>query len=397
MMKSAVLLVAFALLATVYGARLIGGGSDAIPDQFIVVMKKGITLAERDAHADVRVALGDDVIAKFDIGTLVGYSVRMKIARVEEMLNDQRIEYIEQDQVVRLNDETIEQPGATWGINRVSQQRLPLDGTYRYFSTAGNGVDAYIIDTGIYLEHNEFQGRAVWGINTVPGEQDIDCHGHGTHVAGTVGGLTYGVAKKVSLFAVKVLSCSGSGSWTGVIQGIEGTTKSYQSRKRPSVANMSLGGGISATTDAAVAASVAAGVNYAIAAGNSNADACNYSPARVQSAITVGATTNTDNRASYSNWGTCLDVFGPGSSITSAWIGTPTSINTISGTSMAAPHVCGAVAVHLGHDPEAGDTNAIHAWVAQTATQGVVINPGTNSPNRMLFSPFSEDAPHILQ
>ncbi|MCS6843544.1 MAG: S8 family peptidase [Caldilineales bacterium] len=223
------------------------------------------------------------------------------------------------------------------------------------------------------------------GTDTVgDGQNGNDCNGHGTHVAGTVGGTTYGVAKQVQLIAVRVLNCSGSGSTSGVIAGVDWVTANAV---KPAVANMSLGGAASTSLDNAVTNSINSGVTYAIAAGNSNRDACKFSPARVADALTVGATTNTDARASYSNFGSCLDLFAPGSSITSAWHTNDTATNTISGTSMAAPHVAGVAAQYLQTNPTASPATVRNA-IVNNATTGVVGNPGRNSPNRLLFTNY---------
>jgi len=367
----------------------------AIPNQYLIVLHKNSTLAIRDSHVTALEKVlsfvdGEKVFAKWSVGNLIGFSAVLSKKSLAAELEHPDISYIENDGIVTAVDEPVTQPSATWGLDRIDQRALPLSGTYTYWDSAGDGVDAYVIDTGIYLAHSEFGGRAIWGTNTVTGEGDVDGNGHGTHVAGTIGGTTYGVAKKTTLIAVKVLSSGGSGTWSGVIQGIDWTTASYQTRGRPAVANMSLGGTATATVDAAVVNSILAGVNYAIAAGNNNGNACLTSPARVLEAITAGASTNADARASFSNYGTCVDVFAPGNLITSAWIGSTTATNTISGTSMASPHVAGAVAVHLGHAPDHGDPSAVQDWINSNATPNVVTNPGTGSPNRLLYSSYSD-------
>jgi len=245
-------------------------------------------------------------------------------------------------------------------------------------------VTAYIIDTGIRMSHTQFGGRASSGYDFVDNDSNAnDCHGHGTHVAGTVGGSTYGVAKGVTLKAVRVLDCSGSGTNSGVIAGINWVTSNHAAGAK-AVANMSLGGSVSTSLDSAVSASIADGVVYAIAAGNSNRSACNSSPARVSSAITVGATTSTDARASYSNYGSCLDLFAPGSSITSSWYSSDTATNTISGTSMATPHVAGVAALYLqGHT---ATPQQVRDAIVAAATSGVVSNRMPGSPNKLLYS-----------
>jgi subtilisin family serine protease len=261
--------------------------------------------------------------------------------------------------------------------------------TYTYDAT-GTGVTAYIIDTGIRFSHNEFGNRATSGFDAVDGGAADDCNGHGTHVAGTVGGSTYGVAKGVKLIAVRVLSCSGSGSNAGVIAGIDWVTADHQPGQ-PAVANMSLGGGASTALDAAVNRSIAAGVTYAIAAGNGNQagraqDACNYSPARVPGAITVGATDKTDTKTSWSNYGNCVDFFAPGLGITSAWYNSNTATNTISGTSMATPHVAGVAALYLQSHSSETPTQVRNALYAAT-TKSIVKSAKTTN-NNLLYTTY---------
>jgi subtilisin family serine protease len=286
---------------------------------------------------------------------------------------------VEQNQRVRLADTT--QSSAPWGLDRIDQAALPLSGTYTYPDTAGSGVTAYVIDTGVRITHSQISGRASYGYDAVDGDTTAsDGNGHGTHVATTIAGSTYGVAKKAKVVAVRVLDNAGSGTTAGVIAGIDWVTDNHSG---PSVANLSLGGGASTTLDTAVRNSIASGVTYAVAAGNSSANASSYSPARVTEAITVGATTSADARASYSNYGSVLDLFAPGSSSTAGWYTSDTATNTISGTSMATPHVAGAAAVYL-----AGHTSATPAQVASAlvsgATSNVVTGPGSGSPNKLL-------------
>lgn len=349
-----------------------------VPGQYIVVLKPSAPV--RQVMNAVVPMPGVEM--KYVYGTaLNGFAAKLSPEALAALKADPQVAYIEQDQYIKA-DAT--QSGATWGIDRIDQRNLPLSGTYTYTNT-GAGVTAYIIDTGINTTHNEFGGRAAVAFDAVgDGRNGVDCNGHGTHVAGTVGGTTYGVAKGVTLRAVRVLDCAGSGTNSGVIAGVNWVTANHAS---PAVANMSLGGGASTALDNAVASSIAAGVTYAIAAGNSNQNACNFSPARTGTAITVGATTSTDARASYSNYGSCLDIFAPGSSITSAWIGSNTATNTISGTSMATPHVAGVSALYLQSNPGASPSTVRNALVAN-ATTGKVTSPGRNSPNVLLFTNY---------
>jgi subtilisin family serine protease len=289
---------------------------------------------------------------------------------------DPDVRFVEEDSIV---EAWVTQTNATWGLDRIDQRDRPLNGTYVY-TTTGSGVNAYIIDTGIRRTHGQFGGRAFAGFDAFGGST-TDCNGHGTHVAGTVGGSTYGVAKSVRLYAVRVLNCSGSGTNSGVIAGVDWVTANHV---KPAVANMSLGGGASSALDTAVRNSIAAGVTYAVAAGNSNANAGNYSPARVGEAITVGATTSTDARASYSNYGSVVDIFAPGSSITSAWHTSNTATRTISGTSMASPHVAGVAARYLQSNPSASPATVRNA-IVNDATTGRITGLPTGTSNRLLF------------
>jgi hypothetical protein len=391
MKKTLLALVAAAAAATAGAGDFVKAeGPRAIPDCYIVVLKPGAAVRGGAGRAGLTVSQlavaaaarhGGSVRHFYEVA-LSGFSICLPEKAAEALANEPNVDLVEQDQTV---EAVATQTGATWGIDRIDQRNLPLSTTYTYNFT-GAGVHAYIIDTGIRATHQQFGGRvSSQGFTSInDGNGTSDCNGHGTHVSGTVGGSTYGVAKSVTLHAVRVLDCSGSGTNSGVIAGVDWVTQNHIS---PSVANMSLGGGISTALDTAVNNSINSGVTYAIAAGNSNANACNFSPARVAAAITVGATTTTDARSSFSNFGTCVDIFAPGSSITSSWNTSDTATNTISGTSMATPHVTGVAALYLqqfGNQSPA----AVAQGIVNNATTGVVGNPGTGSPNRLLFSLF---------
>ena len=361
-------------------APVLGADSPtALPDRYIVVFKPGTAAADIDRAVDAA-AKGPGVAVHYRYSSaLLGFAATLPGNSVEGLRHNPNVYYIEADQTITID---ASQSPATWGIDRIDQHNLPLNNTYTY-NYNGAGVTAYIIDTGIRISHNEFGGRASVGYDAVgDGQNGIDCNGHGTHVSGTVGGSTYGVAKGVALVAVRVLNCSGSGTNSGVIAGVDWVTAHHNS---PAVANMSLGGSASSALDTAVRNSINSGVVYAIAAGNNNGDACRKSPARVTEGLTVGATTSTDARASYSNYGACLDLFAPGSSITSAWYSSNTATNTISGTSMATPHVAGVAALYLDANPNAS-VSQVNGAVVGGATAGVVINPGRKSPNLFLYS-----------
>ncbi|MEW5926603.1 MAG: S8 family peptidase [Gemmatimonadota bacterium] len=359
-------------------APVLSAANDPIDGSYIVVLKEG---------ADPRsVAAVAGVSPRYVYSAaLNGFAGELNAGQINALSHNPNVAYIEQDGRVAA---AATQSGATWGLDRIDQRSLPLSGTYTYNAT-GAGVRVYVLDTGIRYTHNEFDGafgtnRAVFGYDAYGGSGS-DCNGHGTHVAGTAGGATYGVAKGATLVAVRVLDCAGSGTWSGVIAGVDWVTANHV---KPAVANMSLGGGANSSLDQAVQNSINAGVTYAVAAGNSGTNACNYSPARVGAALTVGATTSSDARASYSNYGSCLDLFAPGSGVTSAWYGSDTQTNTIDGTSMASPHVAGVAALYLQGDPSATTTTVASA-IINNATTGKVTSAGSYSPNRLLYSLIS--------
>lgn len=320
---------------------------------------------------------------------LKGFSARLPAAAIEALRRNPVVLHIDQDATIHLN---ATQNSAPWGLDRIDQVDRPLSSTYEYAAT-GTGVRAYVIDTGIRPTHVDFGGRVLAGYTAIrDGRGTADCNGHGTHVAGTVGGATWGVAKAVQLVPVRVLDCTGAGSYSGVIAGIDWVAAQAH---RPAVANLSLGGPASATLDAAVAGAIGKGITLVVAAGNDNANACNYSPARTPDAITVGATTSSDARASYSNHGSCLDLFAPGSSIGSAWYTSDTATATLNGTSMAAPHVAGVVALMLQAKADATPL-AIAEHLKTTASVNKLSSTGAGSPNRLLYALSTLQAADVL-
>ena len=354
----------------------------ALKDSYIVVFKEG-TVRDLPETASRMAQENGGRVGHVYTRALQGFSVQMSEGRARAMANDPRVEYVEEDGVVSLE---ATQSGATWGLDRIDQRDMPLNSSYTYNFT-GSGVRAYIIDTGVLGSHNEFSGRMAAGYTAISdGRGTTDCNGHGTHVAGTVGGSTYGVAKGVTIVPVRVLDCAGSGTNSGVIAGVDWVTSDHAAGAK-AVANMSLGGGASSALDTAVRNSITDGVTYAVASGNDNADACNYSPARVGEAITVNSSTNTDARSSFSNYGSCTDIFAPGSSITSAWYTSSTATNTISGTSMATPHVAGVAALYLEQNGYQSPST-VWAGIRDNSTLNKITSAGTNSPNRLLYSLF---------
>ncbi|MEU8658180.1 S8 family peptidase [Actinoplanes philippinensis] len=364
------------------------GAQGAIPGSYIVVLKSGTPAADRvTATSQELVHRYGGKVADNYLATVRGFHLEATADEAARLAADPSVDYVEQDAVV--DGKGLPAPAQAyrqskklaWGLDRIDQRALPLSKTYTYKSASA--ITAYVIDTGVRTSHREFGGRARSGWDFVDGDATAnDCHGHGTHVAGTIGGRTYGVAKDVKLVALRVLGCDGSGSFSDFIAAVDWVTEHAQ---LPAVANMSLGGPRSKALDAAVKRSIGKGVTYAIAAGNEDANGCESSPASTPDAITVGAVDSADRRADFSNWGACLDIFAPGVDITSSAKGSDTAVQKMSGTSMAAPHVAGAAALVLAAHPDWTPRQVRDDLVANSGVN-LVKDPGKGSPNRLLYT-----------
>ncbi|ENW5233909.1 S8 family peptidase [Acinetobacter baumannii] len=351
-----------------------------IKNQYIVILNKDAG-PSKDFAQNIAKQHAGRVLQSYDT-VLKGFAIYLPdtagAAFIEAMKKNPHVLSVESDTIVNIDATTQSNPD--WGLDRIDQKALPLNSTYSYLQT-GSGTTAYIVDTGILSSHQEFSGRVLSGYTAISdGNGTTDCNGHGTHVAGTVGGTTYGVAKSVNLVPIRILGCDGSGASSNVIAGLDWILKNG---KKPAVVNMSLGGATSSSLDSAVENLYNNGYVMVVAAGNSNTDACTSSPARVSKAITVAATDNTDTRASYSNYGSCVDIFAPGSQINSSWIGSNTATKILNGTSMATPHVAGVVAEMLQSTPTASP-QTISTNLLNQASSNVVKNP-SGSPNRLLY------------
>ena len=361
----------FAVLwATAAHAQAAEAGQ-AIPGRYIVTVEEG--------HDPQGVAANQDADTTHVYrGVLNGFAAKLDREQLRALRRSGKVARVEPDRVVTASaTQNMDATGQPWGLDRIDQRNLPLSRTYTYNSTAAN-VYAYIIDTGIRTSHADFGGRAQ-NVYDAFGGNGQDCNGHGTHVAGTVGGTIHGVAKGVGLRGVRVLNCSGSGSTSGIIAALNWIRTNGQ---RPAVANMSLGGGFSSTLNTATNNLANSGIFVAVAAGNENQNACNVSPASAAAAYTTAASDRTDLRASFSNWGSCVDGYAPGVSIKSAWHNGGT--NTISGTSMASPHVAGVGALYKSNFGDAA-SSTISSWINTNATPNVIRSNPTGTPNRLLY------------
>ncbi|MES2671030.1 MAG: S8 family peptidase [Pseudomonadota bacterium] len=368
-----------------------------IEGRYIVVLKENVARLSSERSSSPRVAdVAREVVGAHRARLLRSYDRALRGFVVEanddtlaKLLADPRVAYVEEDGMAFPNPT---QSGATWGIDRVDQPNLPLSGTYTYDTTASN-VHAYVIDSGVLGTHTEFSGRMGNGYTAIfDGQGTSDCNGHGTHVAGTLGGTTWGIAKGVTIHPVRVFGCSGGSPWSTIIAGIDWVAANHV---KPAVANMSLGGGGNTSVDAATNTLINAGVTVVVAAGNQGADACGYSPARVANAITVGSTQSNDARSWFSNHGSCLDMFAPGSGITSAWWTSTTASAALDGTSMASPHVAGAAALHLAGNPNATPSQVASALVNK-ASLNKVSDARAGSPNRLLYTLTPTAQPPVI-
>ncbi|KAF9942849.1 hypothetical protein BGZ67_009943 [Mortierella alpina] len=379
-------IVLAAVLAIVQAAPLINNGGKPIADSYIVILKDGNTAesfkTKFDDIAKRQNGRGRKSTINRAYSKVAGFSATVNQAALKEILAAPEVDFVEQDAIVTIQGAQSSPP--SWGLPRVSQRDLDNNADYLYNDAAGEGVTAYVVDTGVYVDHNEFEGRATWGANFISGSEDTDENGHGTHVAGTIGGATYGVAKKVSIVGVKVLDAGGSGSTSGVVAGMDWVAKNAVAGK--SVVNMSLGGGKSKALDAAAGRLYAANIPLIVAAGNSaSTDACNGSPSGAANTYTVAASDKFDKTAYFTSYGKCVEIFGPGVDITSSWIGGADETNTISGTSMATPHVVGVAALYLSFN-SLPTAQSVFDLLTSTATTGKITGNLKGSPNKLVFN-----------
>ncbi|KAG0360026.1 putative serine proteinase, precursor [Gamsiella multidivaricata] len=386
---SLVLAACLALFTFSDAAPLIKSNSGKpIPDSYIVILKGGKNVTDFVTKFEALAVAQDGRGRKSTIDrhypSLQGFSATINAAALKELLASDEVEYVEQDHIITL-DVSLQPNPPSWGLPRISERKNRLNVPYLYQEQAGSGVTAYVIDTGIYVDHNGLKGRASMGANFIAGSPNTDENGHGTHVSGTIGDTKYGVAKKVKLVGVKVLNAEGSGAYSGVIAGMDWVIQHARGTK--AVVNMSLGGPKSMAIDSAVNRLYAAGIPVIVSAGNeADVDSCTRSPAGTQGAFTVSASDIKDRVASFASWGSCVKIFAPGVEITSDWIGSPSAIRTISGTSMATPHVSGVVALFLSIDSSLTSPHHVYQKLLSVSTPGVVKGDLKGSPNRFLYN-----------
>jgi len=375
-MRTVIALAAFAAAANALAP--LNKGQKVIPGQYVVVLSEDTHVASHKAALRNFMASdskANELVHDYKIGSFVGYGIRCTPAVLNFIREQEGVKFVEEDQFMSVLASQSNPP--SWGLDRISQRALPLDNSFEYPDSAGAGVDMYTIDTGIYISHNDFGGRARWGYTAPANAQDDDLNGHGTHCSGTMAGTSYGIAKKANLIAVKVLGDLGFGTTTDVIAGVNWVAGQSGAKR---VGNMSLGGGASAALDAAVESAVDEGVHMAVAAGNDNANACNYSPAGADKVVCVGSTDSIDRKSSFSNHGACVEIHAPGTSITSSWIGGPNAERTISGTSMASPHVAGVMAAYLGENVQ-----PTAATLVAASTKNAITGLPVNTVNYLLY------------
>ncbi|KAK9760682.1 hypothetical protein K7432_015040 [Basidiobolus ranarum] len=393
-MVNARLITLGSLLAILLAMPLTDAQNAAISNSYIVKIKEGADYTKVDQFLKTKLdqynrgrsgsnSLKNELKNQFNLENFNAYSGTLSEALVSELKTNSDVEYVEAEKIFTVSG--VQNNPPSWGLTRISQRALNINAPYKYPGRAGEGVDVYIIDSGINFRHVDFEGRASLPVSFITGEAVDDLHGHGTHVAGTVGGASYGVAKKVKLIGVKVISGDGSGTTSGIISGINWVAKQAKASGRKSVANMSLAGDDSEALKQAVNAAVRAGVSFIVGAGNDSKDACSVSPANARLAFTVGATNSTDKAASFSNYGKCVKLFAPGQEITSAWVGSTSASHKGSGTSMATPHVAGVAALYLSqgglHSPA-----QVYAALVSRATRNVIIGLKGTTPNLLVFN-----------
>jgi cerevisin len=386
-------------------ALLSSESANPIADSFIVVLKPSADVSSHHTFLYETLAATGSFLSDnadnelkhiYNMPSFRGYAGKFTSSVLDSIRAHPDVEYVERDQVVHALEL---QRNAPWGLSRISHREsltFRNFNRYLYDGHGGEGVTAYVVDTGINVNHVDFEGRAKWGITVPENDADADGNGHGTHVAGTITGSRYGVAKKAHVVAVKVLRSNGSGTMADVVKGVEWVAEAHRIAKKEaetsgkkhkgSVANMSLGGGMSKALNAAVNGAVEAGVHFAVAAGNDDADACDYSPASAELAVTVGASTIEDERAWFSNKGPCVDIFAPGKDVTSTWIGGKTATNTISGTSMASPHIAGLLAYLLSLEEGEISTKALKKKLVGLSTKNALQKIPDDTVNLLAFS-----------